>query len=49
MGKSRTKAYALPSDVEGGVPAEVIDALRSYGIEPIAWSRKGSVRQELVA
>ncbi len=44
-----TKAYALLSDVERGVPAGVIDALRSYEIQPIAWSQKDSVRQELVA
>lgn len=42
-------AYALLNDSEHVPSASVIDALKSYNVQPILWSRREDVREELVA
>jgi len=44
-----SKAYALLNDSEQPVSAGVIDALRSYDVQPIPWSKRDDVRTELAA
>lgn len=45
----RSKAYALLNDSEQPVSPPVIDALRSYDVQPVSWTRREEVREELVA
>ena len=42
-------AYALLNDSEQPVSAGVIDALRSYDVQPIPWSKRDDIRMELAA
>lgn len=44
-----SRAYALLNDSEQIVPQPVLDALRSYDVQPIPWSQRESVREELAA
>jgi hypothetical protein len=44
-----SRAYALLNDTEQEVSLAVVDALRSYDVRPVAWSRRESVREELAA
>ncbi|MDD3828384.1 MAG: DUF1829 domain-containing protein [Anaerolineae bacterium] len=44
-----SKAYAFLNDSESPVSRDVVDALSSYGVQPIFWSNRESVREELVA
>jgi hypothetical protein len=44
-----SKAYALLNDSEHPISAGVIDALRSYDVQPIPWSKRGDIRMELAA
>jgi len=44
-----SRAYALLNDSEQTVSSGVADALRSYDVRPVPWSRREDVRQELVA
>ena len=44
-----SKAYAFLNDSEQPVSTTVIDALKSYEVQPIAWSGREHVRQELAA
>lgn len=44
-----SRAYVFLNDSEQAVPAEVINALRSYDVHPIAWSKRDDVREELAA
>jgi hypothetical protein len=44
-----SKAYAFLNDQEQKVSQSVIDALDSYDVTPVPWSRKEEVREELVA
>jgi hypothetical protein len=44
-----SRAYALLNDAEQSVSLEVVDALRSYDVRPIPWSKREEVRQELAA
>lgn len=44
-----SRAYALLNDTEHAVSSGVIDALKSYDVVPVAWSRRGEVRDELAA
>jgi hypothetical protein len=46
---SDSKAYAFLNDQEQKVSQTVIDALDSYDVTPVPWSRKEEVREELVA
>lgn len=44
---SGSKAYALLNDSEQSIPAGVIEAFRNYAIQPVPWSHRGEVIQEL--
>lgn len=44
-----SKAYALLNDSEQTVSSAVLDALRSYDVQPVPWSQRESVREELAA
>jgi len=44
-----SRAYALLNDAEQHVPGGVIDALHSYQINPVIWSRRQDVQEELAA
>lgn len=42
-------AYAILNDTEHSVPPGVVDALASYDVRPVPWSRRDEVREELAA
>lgn len=44
-----SKAYALLNDSEIPVSPAVLDALHSYDVRPIPWSRREDIRSELAA
>lgn len=44
-----SRAYALLNDSEQAVSSAVVDALRSYDVQPVPWSRREDVREELAA
>lgn len=44
-----SRAYALLNDAEQAVSTNVLDALRSYDVQPVPWSQRESVREELAA
>lgn len=44
-----SRAYALLNDSEHSVVQGVVDALRSYEVKAIPWSRREEVREELAA
>jgi len=44
-----SRAYALLNDSEQTLSSAVLDALRSYDVQPIPWSQRESVREELAA
>ncbi len=46
---SDSRAYALLNDSERTISTAVADALRSYEVNPILWSRRDEARQELAA
>ena len=44
-----SKAYAILNDSEQSISSAVVDALRSYDVNPIPWSVREDVRAELAA
>jgi hypothetical protein len=44
-----SRAYALLNDSDREVSASVADALRSYEVKPVVWSRRTEIEQELAA
>jgi len=44
-----SKAYAILNDSEHSISPAVVDALRSYDVNPIPWSVREDVREELAA
>lgn len=44
-----SRAYALLNDAEQAVSTNVLDALRSYDVQPVPWSERESMREELAA
>ncbi|MBM3157408.1 MAG: DUF1829 domain-containing protein [Chloroflexi bacterium] len=46
---SESVAYALLNDTERPVSPDVIEALRSYEVNPVPWSNRDSVREEFAA
>lgn len=46
---SDSKAFALINDTEQVVSAAVIDALKSYDVSPVMWSKRDQVREALIA
>lgn len=47
--EDKSQAYALLNDQEQSVPGQVFDALKSYNIEPVAWSEREAVVKKLAA
>jgi len=45
---SDSRAYALPNDSERLVSSSVMDALNSYEVYPILWSKRQEAVEELV-
>lgn len=46
---SNSRAYAILNDTESQVPANVLSAVQNYGVNPMLWSERESVREELAA
>jgi hypothetical protein len=46
---SDSRAYALLNDSDHLIPTGVIDALRSYDVTPVLWTKREEVREELAA
>ena len=44
-----SKAYALLNDTEQSLSEAILDALRSYEVTPIPWTKRESMREELAA
>lgn len=44
-----SRAYALLNDADHAPPVEVLEALRTYEVQPVAWSDRERVRAELAA
>ncbi len=44
-----SRAYALLNDSDQTISTSVVDALRSYDVNPILWSKREDVRKELAA
>lgn len=44
-----SRAYAVLNDSEHPITPGVVDALRNYDVNPVPWSQRDSVRQELAA
>jgi len=44
-----SRAYALLNDQENTIPSGVVDALRSYDMEPILWSQRDAIKDDLAA
>ena len=44
-----SKAYAILNDSEQSISPAVVDALRSYDVNPIPWGAREDVREELAA
>jgi hypothetical protein len=44
-----SRAYAFLNDSEHALSASVMDALRNYDVNPVLWSKREEVREELVA
>ena len=42
-----SRAYAFLNDSEHVPSASVIDALKNYDVNPVLWSRRDEVREEL--
>ncbi|MEX0761533.1 MAG: DUF1829 domain-containing protein [Dehalococcoidia bacterium] len=42
-----SQAYALLNDSEHSVAATVLEALRNYGVEPVRWTEREQVREQL--
>jgi len=45
----QSRAYTILNDSERDIPLTVMDALQSYEVRPIAWSKRDSVVEELTA
>ena len=44
-----SRAYAVLNDSENAVSSGVSDALRNYGLHPVPWTERESIREELAA
>jgi len=44
-----SKAYAFLNDTDQSVPSDVLDALRNYEVNPILWSNREAVLDELAS
>ncbi len=46
---SNSRAYTILNDTERAPSTSVLDALRSYNVSPVLWSKREEVREELAA
>ena len=46
---SESSAYAILNDSDRPVSANVLSAIRNYGVRPVAWSNREEAREELAA
>ena len=46
---SESRAYAILNDSDARISANVLDAMRNYEVNPVLWSERDKVREELVA
>lgn len=46
---SDSKAYAFLNDIEQPIPSSVAEALGSYDVTPVSWSKRDEVRDQLAA
>ncbi|MCO5045382.1 MAG: DUF1829 domain-containing protein [Kiritimatiellae bacterium] len=44
-----SKAYAFLNDLENPISTTVLDALRNYDVNPVKWSEREQIREELAA
>jgi hypothetical protein len=44
-----SQAYAFLNDSERAVSAAILDALESYDVRPVVWSKREGIREELAA
>jgi hypothetical protein len=44
-----SRAYAVLNDAERTISSDVVDALRSYEVQPVFWTQREQVRAELAA
>ncbi len=44
-----SRAYAILNDTDSPVPANVLGAVRNYGVYPMLWSERDNAREELAA
>lgn len=44
-----SKAFAFLNDTEQPISAGVLDALRNYDVQPICWTKRDDIREELAA
>lgn len=44
-----SKAYALLNDSDSSIPSGVLDALKNYDVQPVRWSDREEIREELAA
>jgi hypothetical protein len=47
--KDTSRAYAILNDTDKIIQANVIGALRNYDVNPVIWSRRDKVKEELAA
>ena len=46
---ANSRAYAFLNDSEHSPPASVVDALRNYNVNPVPWSKREEMKEELAA
>jgi hypothetical protein len=46
---AESRAYALINDSDQNVSVAVLDALRNYDVQPVLWTEREAVRDELAA
>jgi hypothetical protein len=46
---TNSRAYAFLNDSEHALSASVLDALKNYDVNPVLWSKREEVREELAA
>jgi len=46
---SNSRAYAVLNDAGRAVSSDVVDALRSYNVNPVLWTQRDDIREEFVA
>ena len=44
-----SRAYAILNDADRAIQENVLDAMRSYGVQPVPWSRRETAREDLAA